>query len=72
MDLRRPGNGARRRRTIIRMLSSTCVLMMCVTGLAESTAHAAGSALSVAVSGNHLVNAAGLTVQLHGVNRSGT
>lgn len=33
---------------------------------------AAGGALSISVSGNHLVNGQGQTVQLHGVNRSGT
>ena len=72
MELRRRTLRRRVRALFIRILTGTCAIPVLFTGLAGSTASAAGPALSVSVRGNHLVDAAGNTLVLHGVNRSGT
>ena len=61
-----------RRSSVVQVLSGACVLVIAVAGFAIASVSAAGPALAVSVVGNHLVDGAGNTFQLHGVNRAGT
>ena len=58
-----------RLRWLLAALAGIAVAVL-TTSLGGSPSHAAGVPLSIAIQGNHFVNGAGQTIQLHGVNVS--
>src|SRR3954453_2404183 len=64
--------GQFRKSVLTTLVSTGCVLTVLASGFVAASNSGATPVLGISVVGNHLVDASGNTVVLHGVNRSGT
>src|SRR3954452_6176762 len=61
-----------RKSVLATLVSAACASTVLAFGLVAASNSGATPVLGISVSGNHLIDASGNTVVLHGVNRSGT
>src|SRR3954462_9753187 len=64
--------GQFRKSVLTTLVSTGCAVAVLASGLVAASNSGAAPVLGISVAGNHLVDANGNTVVLHGVNRSGT